>query len=281
MPALEFWFTGTAIFIAASFAFSVVTTLLGLHSLVHRKIFLLLIVCAVVLGFFAWRSAAKQELDIATQQETVASQAATIKGMKATLDRMENSNTGQWEKLLETLQKTSAAPKPQIQPPPSPPIKLPEVTLKFVGPKEPSLVLTNISDAIARDIKWTVVLWNVDHPEREDPLPIPVSTFDWIRPRDVGGPQSLFNSSLVKPLLKNGERLFGSAAVICPECVRGRTFWVYIEFGKGGWYAEIESEKRGKLYFPKPRPGQEPDAFLREVFTIIPENSRKAIESFQ
>ena len=58
--------------------------------------------------------------------------------------------------------------------------ELPDVALRFVYPKSPALVLVNQSAVIARDIKWTVVLWNMDLPDRNDPLPIPVSTFDWI-----------------------------------------------------------------------------------------------------
>src|SRR5437867_4452348 len=83
------------------------------------------------------------------------------------------------------------------------------------------LVIVNSSGSLARDIKWIVVLWNMDLPDRDDPLPIPVSTFDWIKPHQEGGPQNLFSGANVAPLLKPGDRLFGSASVNCPNCVRG------------------------------------------------------------
>jgi hypothetical protein len=78
--------------------------------------------------------------------------------------------------------------------------ELADVSLRFVYPKSPALILVNNSDVIAKNIKWSVALWNMDLPDRNDPLPIPVSTFDWIKPHDEGGPQNLFNTPLVCPL---------------------------------------------------------------------------------
>lgn len=129
--------------------------------------------------------------------------------------------------------------------------ELADVTLRFVYPKSPALILLNNSEAIAKNIKWSVALWNMDLPDRNDPLPIPVSTFDWIKPHDEGGPQNLFNTPLVSPLLKQGDRLFGSIALDCPECKRGKTYVVKIEWGVSGWYAEIESETSGRLFIPR------------------------------
>jgi hypothetical protein len=54
---------------------------------------------------------------------------------------------------------------------------------------------------------------------------------------------NLFNSPSVSPLLKNGNRLFGSAVVDCPTC-RGRTYIVYIVWGQGGWVYEVEKGGR-------------------------------------
>lgn len=70
----------------------------------------------------------------------------------------------------------------------------PEIRLRFVYPKDPSLIVVNHSGAIARDIKWTVALWNMNLPDRNDPLPIPVSSFDWLKPHTEGGPQNLFGT---------------------------------------------------------------------------------------
>lgn len=156
----------------------------------------------------------------------------------------------------------------------SAPTGKPIVALRFVYPKNPALMIVNTSDWMARDIKWVVALWNMDLPERNDPLPIPVSTFDWIKPRDEGGPQNLFGSPLVSPLLKPGNRLIGSATVDCPECVNGKTYFVYIVWGSGGWYSEIEDEKSGKLIIPINFLKETREQYFKEIEALVPEKSR-------
>lgn len=158
----------------------------------------------------------------------------------------------------------------------------PEVSLRFVYPIKPALVIVNSSDSVAKDIKWTVALWNLDLPDRSDPLPIPVSTFDWIRPHEEGGPQDLFSGPLVAPLLKPGDRLAGSASVICPECVRGRSYLISITWGRGGWYSEIEGQKDGKVLIPvrmsdgtpEAIDGPERVAYFNRILSSVPESSR-------
>ena len=125
-----------------------------------------------------------------------------------------------------------------------------DVALRFIYPEEPALMIVNQSNLGARDIKWQVTLWNMDLPERNDPLPIPTSTFDWLRGHTEGGPQNLFGTPTVAPLLKSGNRLFGSATVDCPQCSRGRTYIVYIVLGKGGWLSEVKNETRGRILIP-------------------------------
>ena len=126
----------------------------------------------------------------------------------------------------------------------------PLVGLRFVYPKSPALILVNQTEAIARNIKWTIVLWNMDLPDRDNPLPIPVSSFDWLRPNGESGPLNLFDSPTVSPLLKPGNRLYGSASVSCPECSRGRTYLIYIVWGEGGWFAEAQNEQSGGVIVP-------------------------------
>jgi hypothetical protein len=128
--------------------------------------------------------------------------------------------------------------------------ELPDVALRFVYPKSPALVLVNQSAVLARDIQWFVLLWNTDLPDRDNPLPIPISEFRFLRPHEQGGPQNLFSSPSVAPLLEPGNRLFGSASVICPECARGRTYIVYIVWNEGGWFSEVEDVKFGTPFEP-------------------------------
>jgi hypothetical protein len=151
---------------------------------------------------------------------------------------------------------------------------LADVSLRFVYPKSPALMLVNSSEAIARDIKWTVVLWNFDLPERDEPLPIPVSTFDWLKPHQEGGPQNLFGSATVAPLIKEGNHLFGSASVDCPSCSRGRSYIVSIVYGDGGWVAEVESEKSGNLFIPPNLRKETRDDYFKRLQERISPDSR-------
>jgi hypothetical protein len=150
----------------------------------------------------------------------------------------------------------------------------PVVALRFAYPKSPALLVINQSEAIARDIKWAVELWNMDLPDRIDPLPIPVSTFDWLKAHDEGGPLNLFDGPLVAPLLKPGNRLIGSASVTCPTCARGRTYIVYIVWGESGWFAEVENLTSGRFIIP-PNVLEAPRIkFLNELEMAVPAQSR-------
>jgi hypothetical protein len=153
----------------------------------------------------------------------------------------------------------------------------PVMALRFVYPKSPALLLINESQAIARDIKWEVALWNMDLPDRDDPLPIPASLFDWLRPHDEGGPQNLFDGPLVAPLLKRGDRLFGSASVVCPTCARGRTYIVYIVWGESGWFSEVENEQSGHLLIPPNFMKASRAEYFKFLEAAAPARSRTAI----
>jgi hypothetical protein len=126
----------------------------------------------------------------------------------------------------------------------------PEVALRFVYPTSPALMIINQSDVLARDINYVVALWNVDSPDRTDALPIPSNTANWLKEHSEAGPEDLFHSPSVSPLLKPGNRLIGTASVNCATCARGRTYIVSIVWGEGGWVSEFESEKSGKLLTP-------------------------------
>lgn len=126
----------------------------------------------------------------------------------------------------------------------------PQVALRFVYPKSPLLVVVNQSTVIARSIALAFALWNMDLPDRDNPLPIPTNTFDWIKPHAESGPEDLFGIPSVAQLLKPGDRLFGSVSVGCAECARGRTYVVYIVWGESGWYSEVGNEQSGDLIVP-------------------------------
>ncbi len=58
------------------------------------------------------------------------------------------------------------------------------MALRFVFKDEPALMILNQSTTVAKQIKWSVVLWNLDdpkvyspqrepNPDNHEPLPIP------------------------------------------------------------------------------------------------------------
>ena len=63
------------------------------------------------------------------------------------------------------------------------------------------LILDNTSGVVAKDIKKMVGIWNADDlrtfvagSSGNDPLPIPISTFDALRPHVASGPEAYFSS---------------------------------------------------------------------------------------
>jgi hypothetical protein len=148
----------------------------------------------------------------------------------------------------------------------------PDVTLRLVYPKHPALELQNMSNRIAREIKYSVGLWNIDKPTDKNPLPIPTSVFDFLRPHSVGGPQAIFQH--VGSKLQSGTRLFGSISVVCSECVRGRTYLVYITWGQGGWFYEVPGLTAGNLMWPVNFESRNIDAIAVEAMAAIPEDRR-------
>jgi hypothetical protein len=132
-----------------------------------------------------------------------------------------------------------------------PEIEQPEVTLDFVGEKEPGLQLHNISNVTATNIKWGVIAFDLDNlDQNKQPLPIPAGTFDFITARGTNMPISLFGRPAVAPLVQPGHRIFGSASVHCPTCKRGHTIAFYITLGTGGWYSEEKTLKDGNIIVP-------------------------------
>jgi hypothetical protein len=156
-----------------------------------------------------------------------------------------------------------------------PEIPKPDVTLRFIYATEPALLLVNQSGAVARDIKWQVTVWNLDLPDRTNPLPILTATFDFIMPRSSGGPQDLFSSQA--SLLHKGDRLIGSASVSCPDCSRGHTFIVYIVWEQGGWFTEALDKTGGEILMPKRFTKSDIAKYADYLMSLVPQSARAPI----
>ena len=157
------------------------------------------------------------------------------------------------------------------------PVVPPDVTLRFVYRRNPAVLLLNQSKTVAREIKWSVIVWNLDLPDRNDPLPIPVALFDFLRTDEAGGPEGVFTTPTVAPLVQAGNRLVGYASVTCPDCARVRQYWVYIVWGEGGWFAELpvgQFVDVSELFKSVPGIKKSPDTWLAQ----IPDGTRVPIE---
>jgi len=169
---------------------------------------------------------------------------------------------------LQKPTREPTAPKGTYPPP------VPDVVMRFVNRRDPLLVLENKSVTLARDIKWVVALWNTNLPDRDDPLPIPVTSFGWLKGHTESGAQALFENQLVKALIKPGDHLLGSAVVMCAACTIGHTYVVNIMFGTGGWYAEDKESTDGNLLVPSNFHRDIREAFLAGLPSVVPENKR-------
>jgi hypothetical protein len=150
-------------------------------------------------------------------------------------------------------------------------VEPPQVGLGFVYSKEPSVVIYNQSNVVARDIIWEVVLWDVDSHDW-NPLQIPTGSINWLRPHDPSGPEMILQPFEAK--LKPGTHLLGSAIVTCATCSQGRTYIVDISLGQGGWYAETESVKPGRLIIPVDTSADKWDVFFSSLEAAVPTGKR-------
>jgi hypothetical protein len=120
----------------------------------------------------------------------------------------------------------------------------PDVTMRLVGPKRPALVLENISDTVAYQIKYALALLKIGSGL---PVAIPIGTFDFLRPHDQGGPLNLFDSPAVLHTVHEGDKMFGWIQISCPLCLLTHYFYAYIDFGHTGWYAEVTKDRHEQI----------------------------------
>jgi hypothetical protein len=131
-----------------------------------------------------------------------------------------------WEQQKVARETTSNPPAPNVE-------------LTLLNPKEPVILLRNVTDRPAREVIYAVLLWNLSNLTK-DPLPIPSAKADFVRAHSGAGPYNLFTP--VINVLKEGNKLFGFATVTCPDCLGVNSYWVYLIWGKDGWVSEIHGQ---------------------------------------
>lgn len=165
------------------------------------------------------------------------------------------------------------------------PIKIqPDIAVRLVSRKELTVALLNVSPPgiLVTDPKFTIVIWNLDLPDRDEPIPdgrLITKTFDrkWIRQEETFIVLRFTRVPEIAALIKTGDRLFGWIAATCPDCVKTKTYWIYTIHGQGGWYSELPQGKFPQLNKVKellPQIRENPETF----FADIPKESRISIE---
>jgi len=115
----------------------------------------------------------------------------------------------------------------------------PDLRLRLVYPTSVAVQICNeLKAGVASSPKYQLTLADIDNIEADY---LPVQTGDFIRPGECQGPNTALTLPAVKAVVKPGDRIFGYALVLCPHCVKTRSYWVYIEQGKGGWYEEMNT----------------------------------------
>jgi len=164
-----------------------------------------------------------------------------------------------------------------LKPAPKPTI-LPDLSLKLVYPTSVSIMILNDKKArVAEKPKYQVLLADLDNLDA-NVLRIPAQEGDFIRPGEAWGPNMMMDLPEVKAVVHSGDRIFGYGMVLCPTCVKTRSYWIYIEQGKGGWYCEMPKPlyPTGRQFFDEMKAHF--DAFLGE---LAPAECRVPIENRQ
>lgn len=115
----------------------------------------------------------------------------------------------------------------------------PDLHLKLVYPTSVGVAIYNDPKAgLANKPTYQITLCDLDN-IKGNLLPIPVAQGDFIRPGELCGPNMAMELPAVKSIVKAGDRIFGYALVECPDCIKTRSYLIYIEQGKGGWWYEM------------------------------------------
>jgi hypothetical protein len=102
MPELEFWFTGTALFLAISCAFACCVAVFAIREMISEGKFQILMLAAIGLGFFGWKTAAQQEKDSAALRDDIRKVAERLK-----IDQVDQSATALAAEILRRLPQSS------------------------------------------------------------------------------------------------------------------------------------------------------------------------------
>jgi hypothetical protein len=175
------------------------------------------------------------------QEDATGRQIAALNAANQALDSVASSTASQQELLKKTATSTGrqvdilAAQQARE-------LEEADVTAVMYYPAHPAILIVNNGPRrVATDVVYSVNLLNLSATQGDSIglLSAPVSKADYILPRAAVGPEALtFFPSTVQRQPQEGDRLFGYAMVQCPVCKKRRVYWMYIEYGKSGVFAE-------------------------------------------
>jgi hypothetical protein len=124
---------------------------------------------------------------------------------------------------------------------PAQPLPVPEISAMFIQATSPGIVLFNRSQVVVHDPTCALQMWNLS---KTPPITFP--SFDapqtnrFIKP-GTGVVAASFDNPTMKPLLSDGDRIFGYVSADCPECKDTRFYWLYAVYNHPteSWYSEI------------------------------------------
>lgn len=144
---------------------------------------------------------------------------------------------------------------------PSPPA---DVTLRFISPPIPpvlEVVRKNESGGIAKEMRYKVVIWNLDALKASRGWPgglPPLCSFHrgelggWLRKGEESDPEWVFEACpKFYHALVEGDRLLGFAFITCADCAHSHGYWLYKVWGQPGWFAETADGSDPEKEFSK------------------------------
>jgi hypothetical protein len=117
----------------------------------------------------------------------------------------------------------------------------PEIFAMFIQATSPGVVLMNKTDAVIKDPICTLQMWNLS---KTPPIVLP----SWDEPqpnrfikKGTGLLLATLDNDKMKPLISDGDRVFGYVMVDCPDCKAARFYWLYAPYNRPteAWYSEI------------------------------------------
>jgi hypothetical protein len=93
MPQLRYWFTGSVLWLLASFALNIILALIGIRPMIPDKIFFFLFGVVLLVMFIGWWATAREGAASAKRDEKLDTLQATLDLIKGDLPTLDNSAT--------------------------------------------------------------------------------------------------------------------------------------------------------------------------------------------